>query len=421
MRLVFRFVTGLWIILLSAGMAGASGIPGAVEATLALYSNDDRRAFLGSGFVFGADGLRAVSNAHVVGDADSVQVEFHDGKTETARVIARDAQRDIAVLALSGRVSGLLSADAIPAPGTLVFAVGAPLGQTFTLTRGIVSAHPRQVEPQVPLRLIQHDAAINPGSSGGPLVDGQGRLVGMNSRIADGSRLFVGIGFAIQAADLDRLVPQLVAGRLRPVPQLGLDLRPVDARIARAMRISAPGVLVDNVASGGLADRAGVQAGDILLRADGQQVTKPGDLAFELDIAGDTAIIDLNRGGEVQQVLLPLPSNPTGNLAKPAGENRALTFFQLSVAFDADAVVSHIDAGSALANAGLTTGDQIQKLNGRSVTSDDLAQLHLSAPFVMLVSRDGRHLHVIADPWSQRQPRIPLGAGNRLDMSVVRF
>ena len=113
---------------------------------------------------------------------------------------------------------------------------------------------------------IQHDAAVNPGSSGGPLVDAEGRLVGMNSQIADGSRLFVGIGYAMSAADIERLVPKMIRGELREVPKLGLRLRPVSRKIAVALGMTeGEGLLVDHVAAGGIAGRAGLQPGDVIL------------------------------------------------------------------------------------------------------------------------------------------------------------
>ncbi|HMO73612.1 MAG TPA: trypsin-like peptidase domain-containing protein, partial [Paracoccaceae bacterium] len=154
--------------------------------------------------------------------------------------------------------------------------MGAPLGAEFTVTRGMVSASARQVEAAVPLRLLQHDAAVNPGSSGGPLIDAQGRVVGMNSRIADGSRHYVGISYAIAAGDLARIVQGLVDETLIPFPKLGLQLRPVTRQIAAAMGLPAEGALVDRVDPGGLADRAGLRAGDVIAAAGGQPIATPG-------------------------------------------------------------------------------------------------------------------------------------------------
>ena len=171
----------------SVSLAQETTIARAMDAVMVLSSNDGRAVFLGSGFLYGTGGI-ALTNAHVVGTSDSVRAVFHDGEIAIARVIARDETRDIAILSVPtahGR-SSLIRATQSPEIGHPVIAIGAPLGLGFTATRGIIAAAPRQIEAAVPLRLLQHDAALNPGSSGGPLIDEAGHLLGMNSRIADG-------------------------------------------------------------------------------------------------------------------------------------------------------------------------------------------------------------------------------------------
>ena len=127
----------------------------------------------------------------------SVRLTDATGHEEIATVIASDPTRDVAVISVKpGRV-GLTPSTEAPRLGAEVWAFGAPLGVAFTVTEGRISALHRQVEAAVPIRMIQHDAAVNPGSSGGPLVDDAGALLGMNSQIADGSRMFVGIAYAL--------------------------------------------------------------------------------------------------------------------------------------------------------------------------------------------------------------------------------
>ncbi len=236
---------------LSPARAG-SVLEDAMARVFVVRSDDAGDRFLGSAFLWGA-GAVAVTNAHVTQGAETVRLLDQSGHSQTARVIAQDAVRDVAVLSVAPGPTGLLPGlqpGPIPALGDPVWALGAPLGLDFTLTRGMVSARARQVEAAVPLRLLQHDAAVNPGSSGGPLIDAAGRVVGMNSRIADGSRHSIGISFAIAA------------------PDLGLLLRPVSREIALALDIRQGGILVDRVNPGSIADRAGLVAGDVIAAAD---------------------------------------------------------------------------------------------------------------------------------------------------------
>ena len=392
-----------------------------MAATLVLYSADDAGVFLGSALIW-RDGRYALTNAHVVGEAVRVVAQFHDGRRVEVPVRARDAGRDIAVLALPGGRPGLTPATERPAPGTPVMALGAPLQLGFTATRGIVAAAPRQVEARVPLRLIQHDAALNPGSSGGPLIDGQGRLIGMNSRIADGSRLFVGVSYAIGAADLARLVPRLLAGALPPLPALGLDLRPVSRRIAAALDLPERGLLIDHVHPGGAAAAAGLRAGDVLLSLGGEGLDAPGDLAFALEGAGARATATLIRDGRKRVVVLAL--RPEAPEPEPEGERRPdrVSLADLSVELDAAGRVTGLPQDGVAARDGLAVGDRILRLNGAAAEPETLRRAKSSTALVLLVARDGLRRHVILDPWASRiARRRPLGGGNSLDLAVERF
>jgi serine protease Do len=125
------------------------------------------------------------------------------------------------------------------------------------------------VDIAVPMLMLQHDAAVNPGSSGGPLVDAEGRLLGMNSQIADGSRMFVGIAYAIPGAELQRIVTGLILETLPPFPTLGLTARPVDRQIAETLGVAPQGLLIDAVAPGSAGRAAGLRPGDIITAASG--------------------------------------------------------------------------------------------------------------------------------------------------------
>ncbi len=203
--------------------AGTAALETAMDAVLTVRTNDDEDRFLGSAFLWGDRAEVAVTNAHVVGTAQEVRLVDRHGNEEVGLVIATDPVRDVAVISVAPGPDGVPRRGLVAAPdpaglGLEVYALGAPLGVEFTLTEGMISATARQVDIAVPLLMLQHDAAVNPGSSGGPLVDAEGRLLGMNSQIADGSRMFVGIAYAIGAADLDRIVTGLIDETLPPVP-----------------------------------------------------------------------------------------------------------------------------------------------------------------------------------------------------------
>lgn len=412
-----------------AGVAAVEprGLDRALAATLVLRSADAEDRFLGSGLVWGDEGL-ALTNAHVVGDAARVRVIHHDGREEIADVLVRDAVRDVAVIALGpGAAPGLRAASGAPRLGQAVFALGAPLGVEFTLTRGVISALARQVEPAVPLRLVQHDAAVNPGSSGGPLVDAAGRLLGMNSRIADGSRLYAGISYAISASDLDRIVPALLSGDLAQVPQMGLRLRPVSRRIATALGLAPGGLLVDDVAAGGLAARAGLRPGDVIETAGGRLLTAPGDLAFALDdaLAAGRVALGLRRGEAALDLVVDLDPLPPLLAAVSRGVPGRVAGYDLAalgIEIAGNGQVRRITDNSPARFAGLGVGDRVLTVDGVATDAAALAALRVTAPVLLLVRRsDGSTQHVLIDPWETPGRLRPVGGANVLDPEVVVF
>lgn len=404
----------------------ASGLERGLEATVVVYTDDGDENFLGSAVLW-RDGRLAVTNAHVVKRNTRVLLRNRRGDIVVARVVAVDVKRDIAVLELPGAVfgPGLEPAVIKATLGQEVYAIGAPLQTVSSVTRGIVSNVERQVLPAVPVRYIQHDAAINPGSSGGALVDENGRLLGINARIADGSRLFVGISYAIPAW----LIERAIAGELLPVPELGLTMRAIDRRIAGALGLEAgAGLLIDNVAPASLADRAGVKAGDVLIRVAGVALTKPGDLAFVLDNRGigDLSLTVLRGGVEIP---LRLNFMIQSAMIISDGANRSVAIIRaydlgrLGLQMAEDGVtVEVISPASPAFMAGMDAGDTILSVNGKPATGELLATLKVTQPILVLVRRpDGRTLHVTVDPWSNGLTKQPAGGANVLDPAVVIF
>ncbi len=423
---------------LSATPAGAevSVLDATMDAVLVVRSNDAEDRFLGSAFLWGDAAVVAVTNAHVVGDAEEVRLIDRHGNEELAEVIARDEIRDVAVISVAPGRKGLVPAQQAAALGEEVYALGAPLGIEFTLTEGLISATARQVQVEVPIKMLQHDAAVNPGSSGGPLVDAQGRLLGMNSQIADGSRMFVGIAYAIAGTDLDRIVTGLIEETLQPYPRLGMTARPVDRKAAEALDVPVAGLLVDGTIEGGLAAAAGLKGGDIILAVDGTALTQPGDLAFLIEAALESGTAQLTVQRDGAQIALPLP------LSLPEAEAPGLTMKTrdlslagsapvtiksyrlgaLGVVLGEGGTVKDVTQNSPALFAGLAKGDTILAVNGTALDGAALAALELSEPALILVQDGtGETRHIYLDPWGSHDGARPLGGANVLDPSVVVF
>ncbi|MDP3195906.1 S1C family serine protease [Tabrizicola sp.] len=405
--------------------ASASPLDAAMDKVFTVRSADAQDRFLGSAFVW-TDGTVAVTNAHVVGTADEVRLIDRHGTDLTALVIARDPVRDVAVISLPMDAPGLPLAPTAPHLGDEVFALGAPLGIEFTLTEGRISTLARQTDIAVPMLMLQHDAAVNPGSSGGPLVDAEGRLLGMNSRIADGSRMFVGIAYAIPSAELTRIVTGLIDETLLPFPTLGLTVRPVDRQIARTLGVQPGGLLIDAIAPGSLAEAAGLHAGDILATTDGTPLTNPGDFAFAIEAASTVgqATLTVIRAGQSQTLTLTLTqAEPTGlrtrEVARAPATVPAYTFAALGVTLDPQGTITALTDNSPALLAGLAKGDRILAING---SPQDLATYELTAAALLLLEAPGGTTrHIRLDPWHAPEGVRPIGGANVLDPDVVVF
>jgi serine protease Do len=427
LRYVGEALAALMVLVLAAlvGPVQASPLDQAMDKVYTVRSADAEDRFLGSAFLW-QDGTVAVTNAHVVGAAEEVRLIDRHGSETTALVIARDPVRDVAVISLPEGATGLQLAPDAPQLGDEVFALGAPLGVEFTLTEGRISSLARQTDIAVPMLMLQHDAAVNPGSSGGPLVDTEGRLLGMNSQIADGSRMFVGIAYAIPASELTRIVTGLIEETLPPFPKLGLTARPVDRQVAEALAIEAQGLLIDAVAPGSLAETSGLKPGDIITRASGTTLTNPGDFAFAIEsaIAYGTATLTLRRAGQEQTLTLALTAaEPTGlrtrDIARAPATVAAYSLAALGVTLDPQGSVTALTDNSPALLAGLAKGDRILAING---TPQDLAAFELTGPALLLLEAPGGATrHIRLDPWHAPEGVRPVGGANVLDPDVVVF
>jgi len=233
---------------------------------------------VGSGFILSGDGV-VMTNAHVVDGADEVIVTLTDKREFKARIVGFDKRTDIAVVKIdaSGLPAVRVGDVGRLKVGEWVVAIGSPFGLENTVTAGIVSAKQRDTGDYLPF--IQTDVAINPGNSGGPLLNMRSEVIGINSQIYSRSGGFMGISFAIPIDEAMRVADQLrVNGRVIR-GRIGVTIAPVTKEVAESIGLGKPmGALVQGVESGGPAEKAGIEAGDIIVKVDGKAVEKSGDL-----------------------------------------------------------------------------------------------------------------------------------------------
>jgi S1-C subfamily serine protease len=269
---------------------------------------------VGSGVVYKPDGV-IVTNAHVVSQRQQVQVVFADGSETAGRVAGTDQVTDLAVVRVDR--TGLPAVEirsALPRAGETVLAIGSPLGFENTVTQGIISGVGRQIPVSVtggrPLvDLIQTDAAISPGNSGGALIDAQGRLVGINEAYIPPSAGAVSLGFAIPSSTVVDVTDQLLAAGTVAHPYLGVTLTTLTADLAGALGVPVTeGALIRQIQLDSPAARADLRTGDVVTRFDDTPVETVGDVYAALRRAepGDTATVEANRGGDTVRVRVTL-------------------------------------------------------------------------------------------------------------------
>ncbi len=267
----------------------------------------------GSGFIWDRAG-HIVTNDHVIAGASEVGVVLDDGRSVTARVIGRAPWSDLAVLRLVTPPDDLkpipLGRSSDLVVGQSVLAIGNPFGLSRTLTTGIISALDRQLPTaagRIVAGVIQTDAAINPGNSGGPLVDLAGRLIGVNTAIVAPSGTFAGVGFAIPADTVNRIVPALIRDGRAPLAGIGIVAVPEEV----AARAGLQGVVVHSVAPGSGAAAAaltGIDAsgrlGDVIIAVNGKKVTSTAEMSLALENIGigNTAQLTVIRAGQRREV-----------------------------------------------------------------------------------------------------------------------
>jgi putative serine protease PepD len=265
----------------------------------------------GSGFVYDSSG-HVITNAHVVDGAQSAKVRFADGKSYDATVVGVDASTDLAVLKVEAPSSALhpleLADSSQAAVGDVVVAIGSPFGLENSVTAGIVSALGRSMKAPNGYTItgsIQTDAAINHGNSGGPLLDLDGKVVGVNAQIESESGGNDGVGFAIPSSTVKSIVTQILEDGSVQHAYLGVSVT--------AAADGTAGAQLADVRSGTPAAEAGLQAGDVLTAVDGDAVSSAAALQSAIDAKkpGDRVILDYLRDGAHRTVTVTLGTRPS--------------------------------------------------------------------------------------------------------------
>lgn len=274
---------------------------------------------LGSGVVYSEDGL-ILTNEHVVRGNTDVEVAFADGRRVAGTVRATDAISDLALV--EAKRTGLPVAKfqtELPRIGELAVVIGSPLGFENTATAGIISGLHREIpgsaaSSQSLVDLIQTDAAISPGNSGGALVNGRGEVIGISEAYIPPQAGAVALGFAIPAATAVKVADQLRADGTADHSFIGLTLGEITPQIAERLGLpDTRGALALSVPDGGPAAKAGIRPGDVLVKLDGEELASPEDLlaALRSRSPGQTVTVEFRRGTETQEVKVELVSRPS--------------------------------------------------------------------------------------------------------------
>ena len=376
---------------------------------------------VGSGFILNGDGF-VMTNAHVVEGAEEVIVTLADKREFKARLIGADKKSDVALVKIdaSGLPTVRIGDVAKLKVGEWVIAIGSPFGLESTVTAGIVSAKSRDTGDLLPL--IQTDVAINPGNSGGPLINMRGEVVGINSQIYSRSGGYQGISFAIPIDEATRVSEQLRAGGRVIRGRIGVVIDRVTREVAESIGLGKPtGALVRTVEAGGPAEKAGVEAGDIVTKVDGRIV----DSSLELPRIvgsikpGNKATLQIFRRGAYRDLSVVVAElEPERSTAKKAPEREGakppavVSSVGLAVADLTDAQKRELKLKSGVrvetaegiaARAGLAAGDVILTIDNTEVTSAKqfdatMAKADKTKPVTLLVRRGDAATFLILRP-----------------------
>jgi serine protease Do len=391
------------------GAPGQGSQGGRTPRRRAPQQEEEIQRGVGSGFIISGDGF-ILTNAHVVEGADDVIVTLTDHRELKAKVLGADKRTDVAVLKVeAANLPFLRMGDSNKIRvGEWVIAIGSPFNLENTVTAGIISAKARDTGDYLPL--IQTDVAVNPGNSGGPLINMRGEVVGINSQIATLSGGYNGISFAVPIDEAIRVSDQLRKSGKVARGRLGVQIGEVSKDVAESLGLGrARGAEVSLVEAGGPADKAGIKVGDIILKFNGNAIEKSADLPRQVGAStiGSKATVTVWRKG--QQVDIPVTiamldedkaTTAKATPKKPKPETVAnavgLHVSNLTDAQRKEAKVEGVlvdAAEGAAAQAGIKAGDMILQVNNVEVKeakqfNDMVAKLDPKKPVALLVRRD---------------------------------
>ncbi|MEP7283568.1 MAG: Do family serine endopeptidase [Rubrivivax sp.] len=363
----------------------------------------------GSGFIVSADGV-VLTNAHVVREAKEVNVKLSDRREFRAKVLGSDPATDIAVLKIdaTGLPTVRLGDPGAAEVGDPVLAIGAPFGFEQSATQGIVSAKGRALPGDSFVPFLQTDAAVNPGNSGGPLFDGNGRVIGVNAQIFSQSGGFQGLAFAIPIDVALNVKDQVLKTGKVEHARLGVSLQDLSQPLAQSFGLDKPdGALVAQVVPGSAAAKAGLKSGDVILQLDGKTVRTASDVSARVGVAvpGDKVALKLWNDKATRDVEITLGRADGGTELASASPQEpgtlGVSVRPLSAQERAAAETDHgllvQQAQGAAARAGVQPGDIVLALNGKPVNDvDDVRAVLQKKPkhVALLIQRDDQRIFV---------------------------
>lgn len=351
-----------------------------------------RQMAQGSGFIISPDG-HIITNYHVVGNAREITVQMSDDRTQQATLIGADPESDVALIKIDGAnlpTLELADSDQVEV-GEWVMAVGNPFGLSHSVTAGIVSAKSRTgVGVAAYEDFLQTDAAINPGNSGGPLVNLDGKVIGVNTAIISRTGGNLGIGLAIPSNMVKYVYEQLLDEGEVVRGYLGVSIQDLTPSLARAFGIeNAEGVLIPSVTPGSAADKAGIQKGDVILSLGGQNVRSADELRNRVAMykPGTEIEVQVLRDGRTRQMEVEIGRRPSseqpdmrsGQQGQPDDLTQNLGLVVQNLTDDLarrfeyegqeGVIVTQVQPGSLAAQAGLQAGMLITEVNRKPVSN----------------------------------------------------
>jgi serine protease Do len=386
------------------GVPGAPGMPGAPGG-----GTPQPAQGLGSGFIVSPDGY-IVTNAHVVDGASEVVVKLTDRREFTAKVIGADKRTDIAVIKIEATNLPALDLNAKPVvkKGEWVVAIGSPFGFENSVSAGIVSGMHRALPNGQMVPFIQTDVAVNPGNSGGPLLNSAGQVVGVNAQIYSRSGGYMGLSFAIPSDVAAKVADQLKTHGKVEHGKLGIGIQGMDQSLAQSFGLpDSNGALVGNVEKDSPAAKAGFRTGDVIRKIDGVAVTDSTDVTSRVgnSAPGTTLKMEVWRDGKPVELAATVGTFDDAKVAAAKEDAevkgklgvavRSLTPEEQKASGKSGVVVEK--TGGAAAKAGVQKGDLIVGVGAAKVSTPDELKTQVDKAgksVALLIERQGRQIFV---------------------------